>query len=61
MTQGQIANALGISRFSWQKYEYGIRTPTRPGLREKIKDLLGIPVDAWVKPKITRNRKKKIA
>ncbi len=45
-TQEEIADALGISRSSWQKYEYGQRKPRRK-YRYAIKQLLGIPLDAW--------------
>lgn len=47
MTQLQIAQALGISRSSWQKYEYGLRRPRSGKLREDMYKLLGIPVEAW--------------
>ena len=47
LTQQQIADRLGISRSSWQKYEYGKRTPESLELRIAILNLLGIPLNTW--------------
>ena len=47
MLQGEVASRLHISTSSWQKYEYGERTPKGIKLREAIRDLLGIPVESW--------------
>ncbi len=39
MTQRQIAGHLGISRSSYQKYEYGLRKP-RNCVRERLQTLM---------------------
>lgn len=39
MTQTQVAAACGVSRSSYQKYEYGTRTPRKETLEELVKVL----------------------
>ena len=41
LTQSEVADACGISRSSYQKYEYGERTP-RKRVREQINSLLSV-------------------
>ena len=41
LTQGDVAASCGISRSSYQKYEYGERTP-RKRIREQIDHLLSV-------------------
>ncbi len=41
MTQTQVADACGISRSAYQKYEYGQRTPRR-SKREELTKLLAV-------------------
>ncbi len=39
MTQTQVADACGISRSAYQKYEYGQRTPRKSKRQELVKVL----------------------
>ncbi len=41
MTQLEVADACGISRSAYQKYEYGQRTP-RKSKREELKKVLAL-------------------
>lgn len=41
MTQTQVADACGISRSAYQKYEYGQRTP-RKSKREELSKVLAL-------------------
>jgi len=41
MTQTQVADACGISRSAYQKYEYGQRTP-RKSKREELQKILAL-------------------
>ncbi len=43
MTQTQVADACGISRSAYQKYEYGQRTP-RKSKREELSKVLALHV-----------------
>lgn len=46
MTQSQVAQACGISRSTYQKYEYGQRTPKR-SKRERLGKLLALEVRSF--------------
>jgi transcriptional regulator with XRE-family HTH domain len=49
LTQRQAAAAVGVSMRSWQRYEYGDRTPSRTH-RWAIQRLLGITAESWGEP-----------
>lgn len=46
MTQTQVADACGISRSAYQKYEYGQRTP-RKSKREELLKVLSLQAPAF--------------
>lgn len=46
LTQGEVAEACDISRSSYQKYEYGERTPKRSA-RERIENLLHVACESF--------------
>lgn len=46
MTQTEVADACGISRSAYQKYEYGQRTP-RKGKRDELLKLLSLRQPAF--------------
>jgi transcriptional regulator with XRE-family HTH domain len=39
MSQIELATEIGVSRSSWQSYEYGTRTPRR-GVQTRINELM---------------------
>ena len=48
MTQTEVADACGISRSAYQKYEYGQRTPRR-SKREELQKVLALRLPGFDK------------
>lgn len=48
MTQTEVADACGISRSAYQKYEYGQRTP-RKSKREELQKVLALHLPGFEK------------